>query len=60
MRLEAQQGRTRTRLSRGTFAIGLPMLEAGDNARFCVTLPWRRVEWQFRRGSDDLTAPTAG
>jgi hypothetical protein len=60
MRLKVQQGRTRTRLLRGTFATGLPMLEAGDNARFCVTLPWRRVGWQRRRGSDDPTAPTAG
>jgi hypothetical protein len=31
-----------------------------DDARFYVTLPWRRVGWQCKRGSDDLTAPTAG
>jgi hypothetical protein len=57
MRLEAQQGRTRTRLSRGTFAIGLPMLEAGDNARFCVTLPWASCGMAVQAGSDDPTAP---
>jgi hypothetical protein len=34
---------------REIFAIGLPIVRSSDNARFCVTLPWRSVGWQCKR-----------
>jgi hypothetical protein len=49
MRLEAQQGRTHTLLSRGNFAIGLPISEAPTMPGSASYSPWRSMGWQGER-----------